>query len=191
MTARTGMTALVEELRGMCNAGTADYTLGTANYWDDDHLQAVLDLHREDVIREPLQVVETWLGGGTLSWTDYYSRYTHWEADPTYFTVENSTGTNMGTASFTPDYTRGRVVFAADTGGSAYYLSGRVYNINRAAAQVWRQKASYYATQFDFSTDNHSIKKSGIAALCLTMAARYEELAGPTVAVMVRGDINV
>jgi len=44
------MADLITELRGMAEAGTADYSIigsaGTTNYWDDGQLQNVLDVHR-------------------------------------------------------------------------------------------------------------------------------------------------
>ena len=36
--ARTGMSNLIGELRTLAVAATADYTLGTVNYWSDDQL---------------------------------------------------------------------------------------------------------------------------------------------------------
>ena len=55
MTARTGMSDIISTVRGMCNAGTADYTAGTAVYWTDDQLQGYLDRAAE--LNEKWQVV--------------------------------------------------------------------------------------------------------------------------------------
>ena len=46
---RSTMTDLVNELREMTSAGTADYTLGTITYWSDDDLQGDLDVNRFEV----------------------------------------------------------------------------------------------------------------------------------------------
>ena len=67
------MASLITELRGMANAGTADYTLGTATYWDGDQVQRVLDRNRMDVYREQLTKVVNHLaaqidGRGVQSW---------------------------------------------------------------------------------------------------------------------------
>ena len=45
--ARAGMGTLIETLRGMTDAGTADYTIGATTYWSDDAVQMVLDRHMD------------------------------------------------------------------------------------------------------------------------------------------------
>lgn len=182
MTARTTLATLIDRLRGMTNAGTADYSLGTANFWDGDHMQDVLDRHRTDVKREPLTMVSDLLGGGSVSYTEYRSRFMNYEATSggsAIFIVENSTGANVGTASYSVDYQNGIVTFGANQAGTLYYLTGRSFNLNAAAADVWRQKAAHYAdTKFDFSTDGHSIKRSQLVQQAMDMAERYENMGG-------------
>lgn len=176
MTARTGMTGLILRVRGMVSAGTADYTLGTANYWDDNHVQEVLDMHRVDVYREKLVSMPTHASAGSLTYTEYRSRFPFWESGTAVFTLEDSTGANIGTASFTADYERGIITFGADTGGSTYYVSGRVYDANSAASDIWRQKAGHFSEHYTFSTDGHSLKRGEIIANCLKMADYYSGL---------------
>ena len=67
-------------------------------------------------------------------------------------------------------------------------ITGYVYNVEMAAAKVWDQKAALYATQFDFSTDNHSIKKSQVIMQCKEMARYYQSQAGVIQVEMVRSD---
>ena len=98
----------------------------------------------------------------------------------------------MGTAIvYTTDYYRGLVTFAADTGGSAYYLTGRTFDLNSAAADIWRQKAAHYAGEFTFSTDNHRIEKGALINNALKMAQVYAVNAPPTVTTLYRSDIDV
>ena len=193
--ARTTMAELIDVLRGMTQAGTADYTLGTATYWDADQMQRVLDRYRLEVLREQLAPTEYYAAGGTIQYYDYYSQWGNYEqtsGGTAIFIVENATGTDAGTATWSADYLNGKVTFVSDTGGSAYYLTGRSYDLNRAASDIWRQKASYYANTFDFSTDNHSIKRSDIYKHCLQMADYYASLsdAGQAVTLMTRSDID-
>jgi len=107
------------------------------------------------------------------------------------FYVQDGTGAVQGTSAYTPDYRRGVVQFAADTSGTTYYLTGRSYDLDAAAADVWRRKASHYASSFDFSTDNHSVTRSQVYAHCLEMASFFEAKSGDAVTTinMYRGDM--
>ena len=182
MTARTGLANLITELRGFVEAGTADYSIvgsgGTINYWDDDQLQNILDIHRTDIVFEQLQSYPYQVAGGSLSWTDYRSSYGYFEATTggtAIFYVQDSTGAVSGTANYTADYRRGALTFGTNQAGSVFYLTGRSYDLDASAADVWRRKAAHYApTSFDFSTDNHSISRSQVYKHCLEMAEHFE-----------------
>jgi hypothetical protein len=176
--ARTGMTALLEEVRGMAEAGTSEYTVGTTLYWNDNSLQDVLDLNRKDFIFAPLTPYPVNTSGGTLNYFEYRFPYGFLEqtsGGTTIFYVQDSTGATAGTSLWSADYRRGVVTFSSDTQGTAYYLTGRSYDLNSAAAQVWRKKAAHYApTSFDFSTDNHSVNREQVYSHCIEMAAFFD-----------------
>lgn len=176
--ARTGLSNLITELRGMTEAGTADYAVSGGTYWSDDHLQDVLDIHRTDVIFEQLSMYPVQVSGGSLSYKDYRSSHGYLEATTggsAIFYIQDSTGANIGTANYTPDYRRGVFAFSTDQRGSVYYMTGSSYDLDAAAADVWRRKAAHIAsTSFDFSTDNHSISRSQIYTHCLEMAEFFE-----------------
>lgn len=178
MTARAGLSNLITELRGLTEAGTADYTLGASTYWSDDHMQDILDVYRNDIIFEQLSLHPYQIAGGSLSYTDYRSAYGYFEATTggtAIFYVQDSTGANVGTANYTPDYRRGVLIFGSNQAGSVYYLTGRSYDLDAAAAEIWRRKTAHYApTSFDFSTDNHSISRSQVYKHCVEMAALFE-----------------
>jgi hypothetical protein len=196
MTARTGMANLITELRGLAEAGTADYSVSSSTYWSDDHLQDVLDLHRTDIVFEQLAPLPTYgTANGTLIYNTYKSSYGYYEqttGGTAVFYVQDGTGAVQGTAAYTPDYRRGVVQFAADTSGTTYYLTGRSYDLDAAAADVWRRKASHYASSFDFSTDNHSISRSQLYQHAMEMASVFEGKSGDAVSVvqMYRGDMG-
>ena len=194
--ARTTMAYLIEELRGMGNAGTADFTVGTVSYWSDDQLQNILDRRRYDVYREELQMIPKHIGSGTVEYYEHMSRYEMFEetsGGSAIFYIENSIGTDQGTALWTADYRAGKVTFLANTDGTAYYLTGRVFDLNGAAADVWRKKAVQVAASssgFDWSTDNMSMKRSQQVSQARDMVGYYDGLAWPKTAVMYRGDID-
>lgn len=180
--ARSGMAALIEELRGLTEAGTAEYTLGTTSYWSDNSLQDVMDLHRMDLRFAPLHSYPEQGLGGTLQWFEYRSPYGYFEATTggtAILWLQDSTGATIGTALWSADYRRGVFTFGSNAGGTAIYLTGRSYDLNAAAAEVWRKKASHYApSAFDFSTDNHRVDRSQVYDHALQMANYFEGMSG-------------
>lgn len=179
----------------MVNAGTADYAVGTANYWDDIHIQEVLDRHRVDVYRELLTPRPSIASGGTPVYQDYLSQYHNFEqtsGGTAIFFIEDGTGADSGTANWSADYQRGIVTFVANQAGTAYYLTGRAFDLYGAAADIWRMKASYFAEQFDFSTDNHSISRSQRVKQAMQMAEMYQAKAtgsGENTTTLYRSDV--
>lgn len=183
MAARAGMLALITRLRGMTNAGTAD--------WTNEALQDVLDARRVDLNRAPLTPDYEYVNGTAL-WHDYYAPLGNFEeatSGAQYWRIENTSGVTAGTADYTVDYASGYIRFAADQGGTAYVLRARSYQMALAAADVWRQKAAAYAERYDVQTDNHRLNRSQVIAHCLKMAAEYEAKAGIQSVQVVRGDL--
>lgn len=180
--ARSGMTALIEELRSLTEAGTAEYTLGTTVYWSDNALQDIMDIHREDLRFVPLQPYPNQVQGGSLVWYDYLSQRGYLEATTggsSVLYLQDSTGATLGTALWNADYRRGMFTFVNTTGGTSVYLTGRSYDINAAAADVWRRKAAHYApTSFNFSTDNHSISRAQVYDHAMEMVSFFENMSG-------------
>lgn len=194
MAARTTLSQLIDRLRTFGQAGTGDWTLGTAIYWDSDHLQQVLDAHRHDLYRIPL-VPHPKHVGGSIQYFEYHTGYQYFEktsGGTAIFVIEDGLGNDQstgGTPSWSADYMRGVVTFTTDRGGTPYYVTGRIYDLNGAAADIWRTKADHYSgTHFDFSTDNMSVKRSQVIDHSLTMAERYEAKAWAISAQMDRGD---
>jgi hypothetical protein len=168
------MSDLVLELRGMTDAGTADYQVASVSYWSDDHMQAALDRHRVDVRSVELEPVQVQIPGG-YEYKEYVSNLAPLEAD---VTIKDGQGAEIGTALYSVDYAKGMVTFATDQGGSARYLTGRAFNLNAAAADVWRMKAAHASSKFDFATDGHSVKRSQLVEMALKMAEHYEQQTG-------------
>jgi len=79
---------------------------------------------------------------------------------------------------WTLDAPRGVVNFGTnDTAGTGFMANARAYDLNAAAADIWTMKSAYYATSYDFSTDNHSFSRSQILKQCESMASMYGRLA--------------
>jgi hypothetical protein len=189
--ARTGMTTLIDTLRGYTDAGTADYTVGTLTYWSDDEIQRALDRRRTDNYRIPIYPQSEYTGGGTIEYKKYYIGVENWEetsGGTAIFTIEDNDGDKIGTANWSADYTRGFITFTANQGGTAYYVTGSNYDLNGAAADIWNSKAAHYARAVNFSTDNHSISRGDLIKNALTMSNYYRNQSGMRVIQVYRED---
>lgn len=181
--ARSTLSELRDVLRGLTQVGTADYTIvsgsGTASYWDDGQMDTVLDRYRQDIIFEILDPYPVTGSGGSSLYYEYRAERNNFEqtsGGTSIFYIQDGTGASVGTANYTPDYLRGVITFSADQGGSSYYLTGRSYDLNAAAADIWRKKAGYYHNAFSFSTDNHRIDREAIYKHCIEMAETFEAM---------------
>ena len=186
--ARATMSDLITTLRGMTNAGTADYSVGTVTYWTDDQLQSALDRYRLDVVRLPVSPAVEY-DSGTVSYTRYDTKVMYWEGGPA-FELQDSTGNAVGTALYTFDAERGVITFSATTTGVDYYACGQVYDVDGAAADVWEKKAASVTDMVNFSTDNHRIDRGALMTNYMRMAQQYRsrsKYAGNTVSIE-RGD---
>lgn len=195
-TARSGMTTLISELRGMTEAGPADYTIAGVPYWSDAQMQDILDIHRTDIIFEELTPYPYQIAGGSISYQEYRSGYGYLEATTggtSILYLQEGTGSTIGSANYTTDARRGVFVFSADQEGTAYYLTGRSYDLQASAADMWRRKAAHYApTSFNFSTDNHSVSKEQVYSHCIQMAEYFEGKGGQSIVEvqLIRGDME-
>jgi hypothetical protein len=189
MTARTGMSDLITELRSLTESGTADYSLASVAFWSDDQLQASLDRFRNDIYYDELTALPTYVPGSATQYLIYRTRFMNLESG-TALVITDATGGTAGTALYSMDYVRGIVTFASDrvsAGTVNYYLSGRAYNLQAAAADVWQKKAAHYSTAFNFSTDNHSVSREQIYQHCLEQVRLYGALGGNA---LTSGDID-
>lgn len=193
MTVRPGMYNLITRLRGMTNAGTADWELGTEVYWSDQHLQDVLDHYVTALNRTPLDY-ELEYTNGTATYFDYYAPIGNFEeaaSGSAYWRIENGAGIAIDSDGYAVDYATGAIRFLTDQRGTAYYLRARSYNLNKAAAEVWHRKAAFYAEKITVTTDNHKLMREQLIANALKMAAEYDAKAGTIQSLkVVRSDLN-
>lgn len=173
--ARTGMQTLIDTVRGYANAAPDEWEVSTDNslieYWSDEEIQRVLDRHKQEYIHEPMDAQPTYESGSTV-FKQYLLGVGNVESGTAVFKIEDTAGTVTG---YTADYTRGIVTFSTDQSGKMFYWSGFAYDLDAAAADIWRMKASHVAGLVDFTTDGHSIKRSQQAQAYLNMAGYYQQ----------------
>jgi len=190
--ARAGMQTLIDTVRGFANAAPDEWTISTdtslVEYWSDEEIQRVLDRHKREYIHELMDAQPTYESGTTV-FKQYLLGVGNVESGTAVFKIEDTAGTVTG---YTVDYTRGIATFLTDQSGKAFYWSGFAYDLNAAAADIWRMKASHVAGLVDFSTDGHSVKRSQQAQAYLNMANYYQSRSaseGFTTAKIVRNDL--
>jgi hypothetical protein len=176
MAARATMADLIQRVRELTGAGTAEYSIGAVAYWSDEQIEAALDRARLDVWGEQLTVQPQYAAAGSVVYRVYNSRYANYEqtaGGTALFIVRDGTGATVGTALYTADYTRGVVTFGTTTNGDIRTLEGRAFDVYGAAADVLDGWAGYLARQFDFATDGQSFKLSQQREALEALAARY------------------
>jgi hypothetical protein len=156
---RAGMQDNIMRVRALTYAGTAEYSLGTANYWDNDQIEQILDRHRQDLTRHKLKREQSYIGGGSVVYKRLRSAYGFLEtfaSGTSVFFIEDSVGDDRGTTTYTADFQLGIFDFDEDTKGTALYLTARSYDIYGAAAELLDQWASREARCFDFTADGQT-----------------------------------
>lgn len=193
MTARAGMVNILDELRARCNAGTAEYVVSGTTYWSDDDLQAACDRFRRDYTRQPLQPEPVQMPGSAV-YHDYFWRVGEFVEEGTSGTaawrLENSAGSVIADAAYVVNYSAKHIRFVADTAGSAYYLSYRAFDLDRAAADVWTRKASHVTDRYDIQTDNHRLSRRQLHEMYTQQAEAYRRKAPGRSVTRVRDDVG-
>lgn len=182
---RTGMSDLVQTVRELSNAGSAEFQVGATTYFSDDHIQTALDNNRRDIRYEPMESYPEQVVGSLV--------YKEFHTEPylesgTVFYLQTAGGSAVGTSLYSVDYTRGVVTFTNDTAGTAFYATGRTYDVYTAAAEIWDRKASNVANQVDWSSDNHSVKNSQVFQFYQKQAQNMRGMGKQNTVTIYRGD---
>lgn len=187
---RSGMMNLINDLRGLTETGEGDYTVNGLSYWTADQLEVELDRTRTDILHVAIEAQPEYSSGGTVVYKRYPLPFGNLEETTggTAIFYLQAVGGSVVASGWTADYRRGLVEFNADTGGSVYYLTARAYELNSAAARIWRQKAAHYVSAYDVRTDNHQLTRSQLRQGCMEMAQLYDRQSGPTMIELGRSD---
>lgn len=172
------MANLVGRLRRMVDDAPLD--AGAVRVWTDDELQQFLDEHRIVFRHEILypQVYSTYVSIQTAK--VYHSRYENLEElttdDANVFRLYDAFSSDA--TGFTADYVTGAFTFDAEQLGKYYYLDGRDYDLNGAAAQCWAETAGRTAKKYSLShASGNSFSRSDWFEHCLKMAEGHKKCA--------------
>lgn len=190
--ARDGMTTLIQQLRSATNTTPDDYTLAGDAHWTDVQLQDALDRQSQLWRSVRLNTAPTKVGGA-YEYYDYVvpvemaGSFEEYAADSGWC-VRDSAGGSISASNYSVNYPARRITFSANTHGSILYLDARSYNVNAAAAEMWRRKASIAANKVSWSSDNHKVEASQEYAQCIRMSEYYEAQSGSRAGRFVRTD---
>lgn len=191
MAARSTLADIISDVRALTSAGPNEYTKGSANYFDDDQLQRILDRHRNDVFDHVLTAAPHH-SGGTLVFQTYVAALDSWEATDggtALFVLTSRTGGTVVPSGWSADYQRGIVRFDADQGRVAYSVTGRRYDIYGAAAEVLRVWATQKKAACDFTVDGAAEFVEGQTRNMLALAKEYAAKAEPITMALGRSDV--
>lgn len=178
MNVRSGMAENVRQLRAMAQVTDTEYSLLGETYFTDAQLQVVLDRYRVDISQEMMEPI-AYSEHATTTYRDYYFQGRNPEtlaSGTLIWQLQNSSFNEVSTADYSVDYNARLIRFTNTTDGGYHFLTYRTYNLNAAAAEVWRMKAANVAGRFDIRSDNHDLKRSQLTAQYLKMAEYYEKL---------------
>lgn len=189
MAARTGMADLIQQVRGMAMAGTADTVIAGVSYWSDDQIQQILDRRCSRLVFIPATPIPQVGVGGTSLWYEHRTGTMNLESGTAAFYLQDAAGSTVGTANYTMDYNTGIAIFGTTTAGSVFYFTGKSYDVNGAAADIWTSKAGQAAAgAYSWSTDNMSVNKGNLVKVFSENAAMYRNLSWVQSVDMLRGD---
>ena len=181
MAVRSTMNALIGRMRILVNDPS-----GSSQNFTDQTIQDVMDESREDIKNLAL-VPKVTFSGSTMQYLDYYSRLTNWEDDyviKQYLTVDI-------TSSVTTAEPISAHWYFSTTKLPPIYISGKTYDIYRAAADLLERLAAQYMLRFDFTTDGQSFRASQMHDKILDMALHYRMKQRARSISMNRSDLNV
>jgi hypothetical protein len=162
---------IVDELRRMCAVEKDQYTIGSTAYWTDDQLEGVLANHvAEQLLQVPVVEVVTRSEANQLQAMNAHVTFPG-TLDIETATVTDSAGAAVEGVTFHAD---GRLDFASDQIGRPLYLTGLVYDLNAAAADVLTDWASAVKGGYDVTVDGQQLKRSQRHAQLLAQAEEFK-----------------
>lgn len=177
MAVRSTMTALITRVRLLINDPA-----GASQTFQDQDVQDILDESRLDVYNAVLEPKITF-SGGQITYLDYLAPLGGWEDDyalKQYLTV-----------AVTPSAVEpivGHFQFAATT-LPPVMITGKTYDIYRAAADLLDRLAAKWMLSYNFTGDGQSLQRSQALTMILDLATQYRMKQRPTTITLTRSDI--
>jgi len=156
----------------------------TTQIFADQDVQDVLDATRTDVYNQSLTPQATFVNGSIL-YLDYFATRGDWE--------DGAVFKQALTLAVTPSLAEpiaGHWQFAVTT-LPPVYITGKNYDVYRAAADLLERWSARVALNFDFTSDNQTFRRSQAATALQQLARTYRAKQRPVSISARRGDLNI
>lgn len=175
MAIRSSMNTLVDRVRLLI----AD-TGGTGQVFSDQEIQDALDVHGSSIRYMALTEMPTIAAGGAVSYLDFYADYGNWEENA----VLVDSAYNVLTPATSETHTGHWTTSTQPT--LPVMISGAVYDVYAAAADLLEAWAGKVKLDFDFSTQGQAFTRSQKIKALLDMAQVYRAKQQPITVNMTR-----
>lgn len=179
MAVRTSLAALITRTRQLI------FDTGGTPVFTDDQIQTALDVRRTDVRYAALRPLPTFQANGNIVYLDFYSDIAPWEDD---YQLQDLSYTTITASVTLYEPLVGHWAFATQPNGVAVRITGKVYDLYGAAADLLEQWAATLKLGFDFSSDDQRFRMDQQGTMIIETAARYRALAWPRSMRSVQGD---
>ena len=150
--------------------------------WSDQIIQDVMDEGRIDVVNGSMIAKPIYSGSGIL-FLDYYTEMGSWEDD---YVLKQYLTTPVTPSTVEP--IAGHFQFATTT-LPPIYITGKLHDVYRAAADLLERWSASWALSYDFSSDGQSFKRSQVLPALQKLAHTYRMQQRPGTISMMRSDL--
>lgn len=178
MPVRSTMSNLIYRVRLLINDPA-----GASQQFQDQDVQDILDVSRADVLSQVMIPRPTY-SGSTIQFLDYFTELGDWEDD----WVIKQFLINIVTPSLAEPIA-GHWQFATTTLPPCY-LTGKTYDVYRAAADLLERWSARWALSYNISVDGQSLQRSGAHSMLLDLAKSYRMQARPRSLTLRRSDVR-
>jgi hypothetical protein len=178
MAVRSTMAALISRVRQLINDPA-----GVGQTWADQDIQDVLDASRIDIFNGSMRAQPTFTGSSLL-YLDFFTDLAGWEDD---FVLKQYLVNVVTPATSEPIV--GHWTFALTT-LPPVYITGKSYDVWRAAADLLERTAAKWALSYDFSSDGQSFRRSQVLPALQSLAHTYRLKQRAGVLTLSRSDVN-
>jgi hypothetical protein len=176
--ARSSMAALITRVRDLINDPA-----GVSQIWTDDQIQNVMDESRFDIVNEMMVPKPTYITGQIL-FENYYTPVANWEDD---YVIKQYLYNPVTPNTLEP--IAGHFGFNQTT-LPPLYITGKRYDIYRAAADLLERWAAKSLQQFAFSSDGQSFQPQQVVDNINKLVKLYRQKQQPRTISMTRSDLR-
>lgn len=197
MSVRSSMSDLISLVRDLI----AD-PAGPTQQFSDQRVQDALDRSRDDVYQEELRWPNEIVNAASTDnmakyvYADFYSCHKYWESDATLQGYLSSAYwkvlTPVASEPLVGHWQFQTSIFTTGTAPGQLppvYITGKIYDPYRVAADLLEMWAAVWARRYDFTGSGQTLNRSQAAAMMLTQAKQYRRQQRIRTSKMVRSDM--